>query len=188
MTSEFGLDTEHGGYDIFMRTSEPFHYQGVSEFWRRAAEAKTPKGNDTIYKGDYEGWFCAACAAYKTEDEYAKPKVAGEPPTCLVHDIPLDRISEESYFFRLSDYAEALLALYESQPDFVRPESRNNEVTSFVRGGLQDLSVSRLRTAVIRGVPVTDDPAHTIHVWFDAFNNYIILIVVDNIHSERADG
>ena len=188
MTSEFGLDADHGGYDIFMRTSEPFHYQGVSEFWRRAAKAKTPKGNDAIYKGHYEGWFCAACAAYKTEDEYAKPKAPGDPPTCLVHDTPLDRISEESYFFRLSDYAEALLALYESQPDFVRPESRNNEVTSFVRGGLQDLAVSRLRTAVSWGVPVPDDPEHTMYVWFDALINYITAIGFGNEERERAAG
>jgi len=188
MTSEFGLDTDHGGYDIFMRTSEPFHYQGVSELWRRAAKAKTPKGNDAIYKGHYEGWFCAACAAYKTEDEYAKPKAAGEPPTCLVHETPLDRISEESYFFRLSDYAEALLALYESRPDFVRPESRNNEVTSFVRGGLQDLAVSRLRTAVSWGVPVPDDPAHTMYVWFDALINYITAIGFGNEERERVAG
>ena len=102
MTGEFRLDAEHGGYDMFMRTSEPFHYQGVSEFWRRAAKAKTPKGNNAIYKGHYEGWFCAACAAYKTEDEYAKPVVAGDPPTCLIHETLLDRISEDSYFFRLS--------------------------------------------------------------------------------------
>ncbi|MGI9065692.1 MAG: methionine--tRNA ligase [Pyrinomonadaceae bacterium] len=188
MTSEFSLDADHGGYDIFMRTSEPFHYQGVSEFWRRAARAKTPKGNDAIYKGHYEGWFCAACAAYKTEDEYAKPRAAGEPPTCLVHETPLDRISEESYFFRLSDYAEALLSLYESEPDFVRPESRKNEVTSFVRGGLQDLSVSRLRTAVSWGVPVPDDPAHTMYVWFDALTNYITAIGFDNEERERAAG
>jgi methionyl-tRNA synthetase len=188
MTSEFALDTEHGGYDIFMRTSEPFHYQGVSEFWRRAASAQTPKGNSAIYKGHYEGWFCAACAAYKTEDEYAKPKAAGEPPTCLVHDTPLDRISEESYFFRLSDYAEALLALYESQPDFVRPESRNNEVVSFVRGGLQDLAVSRLRTAVSWGIPVPDDPAHTMYVWFEALINYVTAIGFGNDEREPAAG
>ena len=188
MTSEFALDTDHGGYDIFMRTSEPFHYQGVSEFWRRVAKAKTPKGNDAIYKGHYEGWFCAACAAYKTEDEYAKPKAPGDPPTCLIHDTPLDRISEESYFFRLSDYAEALLALYESRPNFVRPESRNNEVTSFVRGGLQDLAVSRLRTAVSWGVPVPDDPAHTMYVWFDALINYITAIGFGNEERERAAG
>src|SRR5205823_3918571 len=73
MTAAFGLDTEHGGYNIFMRTTEPFHYAGVSEFWRRVAKAKTPKGRAALYKGHYEGWFCAACAAYKTEDEYAKP-------------------------------------------------------------------------------------------------------------------
>jgi methionyl-tRNA synthetase len=188
MTAEFRLDTEHGGYDMFMRTSEPFHYQGVSEFWRRAAKAKTPKGNDAIYKGHYEGWFCAACAAYKTDDEYARPKSPNESPTCLIHEIPLDRISEESYFFRLSDYADALLALYESRPDFVQPESRNNEVTSFVRGGLQDLSVSRLKSSVSWGVPVPDDPDHTMYVWFDALINYITGIGFGNEERQRAVG
>jgi methionyl-tRNA synthetase len=188
MTAAFGVDTAHGGYDFFMRTSEPFHYRGVSEFWRRAARAKTPKGNDAIYKGHYEGWFCAPCAAYKTEDEYAKPTEAGQPPTCLVHETPLDRVSEESYFFRLSDYAEALLSLYDSRPDFVQPESRNNEVTSFVRGGLQDLSVSRLRSSVSWGVPVPDDPEHTMYVWFDALTNYITAIGFGNEEREKAVG
>jgi methionyl-tRNA synthetase len=188
MTAEFGLDTDHGGYDVFMRTSEPFHYEGVSELWRRAAKAKTPKGNDAIYKGRYEGWFCAPCAAYKTEDEYAKPAKEGEPPTCLIHETPLDRIAEESYFFRLSDYAEALLALYESRPDFVQPESRNNEVTAFVRGGLQDLSVSRLKSSVSWGVPVPDDPDHTMYVWFEALTNYITAIGFGNEERERAVG
>ncbi len=188
MTGAFGLDTAHGGYDIFMRTSEPFHYEGVSELWRRAAKAKTPKGNEAIYKGHYEGWFCAACAAYKTEDEYAKPKSPGEPPTCLVHDTPLDRISEESYFFRLSEYGDALLDLYKSRPDFVFPESRMNEVKSFVEGGLQDLSVSRLRTSVSWGVPVPDDPDHTMYVWFDALSNYITAIGFGNEERERAVG
>jgi methionyl-tRNA synthetase len=188
MTSEFGLDTAHGGYDIFMRTTEPFHYEGVSELWRRCAKAKTPKGNSAIYKGHYEGWFCAPCAAYKTEDEYQKPKNEGEPPTCLIHETPLDRVSEESYFFRLSDYDEALLSLFESRPDFVRPESRRNEVISFVRGGLQDLSVSRLKTSVSWGVPVPDDPAHTMYVWFDALTNYITAIGFGNEERERAVG
>ncbi len=188
MTAEFGLDTEHGGYDIFMRTSEPFHYEGVSEFWRRAARAKTPKGNEAIYKGHYEGWFCAACAAYKTEDEYAKPQNAGDPPTCLIHDTALDRVSEDSYFFRLSDYGDALLALYESRPDFVQPETRRNEVTSFVRGGLQDLSVSRLKSSVSWGVPVPDDPEHTMYVWFDALTNYITAIGFGNEQQNRAVG
>jgi methionyl-tRNA synthetase len=188
MTAEFRLDTDHGGYDMFMRTSEPFHYQGVSELWRRAAKAKTPKGNDALYKGHYEGWFCAPCAAYKTEDEYAKPAVAGEPPTCLIHETALDRVAEESYFFRLSDYAEALLALYESRPGFVQPESRNNEVMAFVRGGLQDLSVSRLKSSVSWGVPVPDDPNHTMYVWFDALTNYITAIGFGNEERERAVG
>lgn len=188
MTAEFRLDTNHGGYDMFMRTSEPFHYQGVSELWRRAAKAKTPRGNSAIFKGHYEGWFCAPCAAYKTEDEYAKPASPGGPPNCLVHETPLDRISEDSYFFRLSDYADALLELYESRPDFVQPESRKNEVKSFVSGGLQDLSVSRLRTSVSWGVPVPDDPDHTMYVWFDALTNYITAIGFGNEERERTVG
>jgi len=188
MTSEFGLDTAHGGYDIFMRTTEPFHYQGASELWRRCAKAKTPKGNDAIYKGHYEGWFCAACAEYKTEDEYQKPKTEGAPPTCLIHDTALDRVSEDGYFFRLSDYDEALLSVYESQPDFVRPESRRNEVISFVKGGLQDLSISRLKTSVSWGVPVPDDPEHTMYVWFEALINYITAIGFGNEEREKIVG
>jgi methionyl-tRNA synthetase len=188
MTAAFRLDTDHGGYDFFMRTSEPFHYEGVSELWRRAAKSKTPKGNDAIYKGHYEGWFCAPCAEYKTEDEYRQPENPGEPPTCLIHDTPLDRVSEESYFFRLSDYNEALLDLYSSRPDFVQPETRKNEVSAFVKGGLQDLSVSRLKTSVSWGVPVPDDPNHTMYVWFDALINYITAIGFGNEERERAVG
>jgi methionyl-tRNA synthetase len=188
MTSEFALDTAHGGYDIFMRTTEPFHYEGVSELWRRISKAKTPKGNDAIYKGHYEGWFCAPCAEYKTEDEYQKPKNEGDPPTCLIHDTPLDRVSEESYFFRLSDFDEALLSVFESRPDFVRPDYRRNEVISFVRGGLQDLSVSRLKTSVSWGVPVPGDPAHTMYVWFDALTNYITAIGFGNEERQKAVG
>src|SRR4030095_13553456 len=187
MTAEFGLDTEHGGYDIFMRTTEPFHYAGVSELWRRCARAQTPKGNDAIYKGHYEGWFCAACAEYKTEDEYRKAETEGAAPTCLIHDTQLDRVSEESYFFRLADYDQALLDVYRGR-DFVRPESRKNEVMAFVGGGLQDLSVSRLKTSVSWGVPVPDDPAHTIYVWFDALINYITAIGYGNEERKRAVG
>ena len=188
MTAAFGLDTAHGGYDVFMRTSEPFHYEGVSELWRRAAAAKTSSGKEAIYKGHYEGWFCAACAAYKTEDEYANPKNEGDPPTCLVHDTNLDRISEESYFFRLSEYADRLLELYESQPGFVFPQSRMNEVKSFVQGGLQDLSVSRKRSSVSWGVPVPGDPDHTMYVWFDALSNYITAIGFGNEERQRVAG
>jgi methionyl-tRNA synthetase len=187
MTAAFGLDTAHGGYDIFMRTTNAFHYEGVSELWRRVAKAKTPKGNDALYKGHYEGWFCAPCASYKTEDEYAAPSVPGAPPTCLIHETKLDRVSEESYFFRLSDYAGALLELYE-RPDFVRPEARRNEVKSFVAGGLQDLSVSRLKTSVSWGVPVPGDPDHTMYVWFDALSNYITAIGFGNKQQNSALG
>jgi methionyl-tRNA synthetase len=188
MTAAFGLDTAHGGYDIFMRTTEPFHYEGVSQLWRNLAKAKTPRGRDAIFKGHYEGWFCAACAEYKTEDEYQKNENPALPPTCLIHDTPLDRVSEESYFFRLSDYDEALLQLYESRPDFVQPEVRRNEVKSFVGGGLQDLSISRLRTSVSWGVPVPDDPAHTMYVWFEALTNYITAIGYGNEEREKAVG
>ncbi len=188
MTAEFGLDTEHGGYDIFMRTTFPFHATGVSKFWREVAKSKTPKGKDAIYKGHYEGWFCAPCAAYKTEDEYVKPKNEGDPPLCLIHETPLDRVSEESYFFRLSDYDEALLDLYETRPDFIRPDSRRNEVMSFVRGGLQDLSISRMRCSVSWGIPVPDDPSHSIYVWFDALTNYITAIGYGNDEREQAVG
>jgi len=184
----FGLDGAHGGYDIFMRTTASFHYAGVQEFWRRVARARTPKGRAAIYKGHYEGWFCAACAAYKTEDEYIKPPTADESPRCLVHEAPLDRVSEESYFFRLSDYGEALLELYERRPDFVWPEERRNEVVSFVRAGLQDLSVSRLKSSVAWAIPVPDDPAHTVYVWFDALTNYITAIGFGNEERERAIG
>jgi len=188
VTSAFGLDTEHGGYDTFMRTTYPFHAEGVSKFWRQVAHSKTPKGREAIYKGHYEGWFCAPCAAYKTEDEYSKPQQLDQPPLCLIHEAALDRVSEESYFFRLSDYGDALLELYESRPDFIRPEARRNEVMSFVRSGLQDLSVSRLRSSVGWGIPVPDDPAHTIYVWFDALTNYITAIGYGNEERERAVG
>ncbi|HEY0321089.1 MAG TPA: methionine--tRNA ligase [Pyrinomonadaceae bacterium] len=184
----FDLDTMHGGYDIFMRTTEPFHYQGVSELWRRVAGNLSPKGRENIYKGFYEGWFCASCAAYKTEDEYRKSEQEGEPPLCLEHNIPLDRVAEESYFFRLSDYAETLLELYENRADSVRPDSRRNEVISFVKSGLQDLSVSRLKTSVYWAIPVPDDPAHTIYLWIDALSNYITAIGFGNEEREGVAG
>jgi len=188
MTAQFALDTEHGGYDIFMRTTYPFHAEGVSKFWREVAKSRTPKGRDAIYKGHYEGWFCAPCAAYKTEDEFIKPGHAGESPLCMIHETPLDRVSEESYFFRLSDYGEALIELYESRPDFIRPDSRRNEVMSFVQGGLQDLSVSRVRSSVKWGIPVPDDSSHSIYVWFDALTNYITAVGYGNEERERAVG
>jgi methionyl-tRNA synthetase len=188
MFAAYQLDGAHGGYDIFMRTTEPFHYEGVAQFWRKIAAAKTPKGREAIYKSFYEGWFCAPCATFKTEDEYVKPARDGDAPLCAIHEAPLDRVSEESYFFRLSDYGDALLALYESRPDFIRPDARRNEVTSFVSRGLQDLSVSRLKSSVSWAIPVPDDPAHTIYIWLDALTNYATAIGWGNEERERAVG
>lgn len=175
MFADFGLDPDHGGYDIFMRTTEPFHYEGVQHLWREIAKNKTPKGNETIYKGFYEGWFCAPCAAYKTEDEYFTPDGA-DTPHCLIHERPLDRVAEESYFFRLSDYGDTLLEIIEKDPQRIRPEARRNEVIAFIKRGLQDLSVSRLKTSVTWGIPVPDDEAHVMYVWLDALSNYITAI------------
>ena len=175
MFRDFGLDPENGGYDTFMRTTEPFHYEGVQHLWREIAKNKTPKGNDTIYKGFYEGWFCAPCAAFKLEDEYYTPE-GSETPFCKIHERPLDKVSEESYFFRLSDYDEFLIDLIEGKPDMVRPEARRNEVLSFVRGGLQDLSISREKKSVAWGVPVPGDENHVMYVWLDALSNYITAI------------
>ncbi|HEX8161369.1 MAG TPA: methionine--tRNA ligase [Pyrinomonadaceae bacterium] len=188
MFAAYRLDREGGGYDIFMRTTEPFHYEGVANLWRRIAAAQTPKGREAIYKGFYEGWFCAPCATFKTEEEYVKPEREGDAPLCAIHESPLDRVSEESYFFRLSDYADALLALYRSRPDFVRPEARRNEVVSFVSRGLQDLSISRLKSSVSWAIPVPDDPAHTIYIWLDALANYVTAIGWGNGERERAVG
>ena len=177
--AEFGLNTEQGGYDIFMRTSEPFHYEGVQHFWREIAKNKTPKGNETIYKGFYDAWFCAACAEFKTEKEF-ELRDGEEIPRCLIHETPLDKVSEESYFFRLSDYDEILLATIEKNPRLIRPESRRNEVVSFIKSGLQDLSISREKKSVAWGVPVPDDENHTMYVWMDALSNYITALGYGN--------
>jgi len=111
MTSEFGLDADHG---VTTTSCAPgsFSLPGVSEFWRRQL-SKTPKGNDAIYRATTRAGFVPPARRTRLKT-ICKPKSAGEPPTCLVHETPLDRISEESYFFRLSDYAEALLAFYEA--------------------------------------------------------------------------
>lgn len=183
MFHDFGLDGENGGYDIFMRTTEPFHYEGARHLWREIAKNKTPKGNDAIYKGFYEGWFCAPCAEYKTEDQYFMLE-GSDTPQCLIHERPLDKVSEESYFFRLSDYDEFLIDLIEKDANLVRPEARKNEVLSFVRGDLQDLSISRQKSSVSWGVPVPGDDAHVMYVWLDALSNYITAIGYGN--AERA--
>jgi methionyl-tRNA synthetase len=175
----FGLND----YDVFMRTSEPFHYEAVQNLWRQIAVNQTPKGNETIYKGFYEAWFCPNCAEFKTETEY-ELRDGEDVPRCLIHERSLDRVAEESYFFRLSDYGEFLLETIEANSNLIRPEARRNEVVSFIKSGLQDLSISRENRSVYWGVPVPDDANHTIYLWVDALSNYITAIGYGNEEKE----
>ncbi|MBX3282125.1 MAG: methionine--tRNA ligase [Acidobacteria bacterium] len=186
MFASFGLDTANDGYDIFMRTTEPYHYAGAQAFWLEIAKNKTPKGNSTIYKGFYEGWFCAPCAEFKTEEQYFIPD-GSEQPHCPIHERPLDKVAEESYFFRLSDYQDFLIETIEAAPSRIRPEARRNEVLSFVRGGLQDLSISRQRSAVSWGIPVPGDEEHVMYVWLDALSNYITALGYGSGDSSKLD-
>lgn len=146
--------------DDFIRTTQPRHEERVQRWWRRCVE----RGD--IYLGEYEGWYCVADEAYYTEKEL----VDGKAPSGR----PVERVREESYFFRLSNYTDALLKLYESRPEMIQPEGRRNEVLSFLREGLRDLSVSR--TTFTWGIAVPDDPRHVIYVWFDALFNYLTAI------------
>jgi methionyl-tRNA synthetase len=146
-------------YDRWIRTIDAHHEQTVQKLWTILDE------RGWIYKGSYEGWFCGYCNEFKdVEDDEASP-------LCPIHQRPLDRVAEESYFFKLSEFQKPLLELYESHPEFVQPDVRRNEVISFVSGGLKDLSISR--ASVKWGIPVPNDPSHTVYVWFDALINYI---------------
>lgn len=147
------------GYDRWIRTTDPAHERAVQELW------KLLEKNGHIYKGHYEGWFCPNCAEFK------EVEAGVENPACPIHEKPLDRVAEESYFFRLSAFQEPLLDYYKAHPEFVQPEARRNEVISFVSGGLKDLSVSRV--SVKWGIPVPGDERHTMYVWLDALSNYI---------------
>jgi methionyl-tRNA synthetase len=157
-------------YDHWIRTTDEYHKKGVSALWRKVTE------NGYIYKSKYEGWYCVGCNGFLSEDE-TLPGV-DDIPICKTHERSLDRLAEESYFFRLSALQDRLLEYYETHPNFIRPESRRNEVLSFVRGGLNDLSISRV--SVKWGIPVPDDPAHTMYVWFDALTNYITAVGYGN--------
>ena len=148
-------------YDKFIRTTDPEHIEFVKEVFQKSYE----RGD--IYLGEYEGWYCVGCEEFKSESELAEGK------SCPIHLKPCEYIREPSYFFRLSKYQERLLNLYKSLPRFVRPESRRNEIVSFVKQGLKDLSVTRPRSRVKWGIEVPFDPEHTIYVWFDALFNYL---------------
>ena len=156
----------------WIRTTDDYHKQGVAELWRRLRD------NGYLYKGSYEGWYCGSCNEFYNESEAIKNDAG--VLVCPTHTVTaLDFITkEESYFFKLSEFQDKLLEYYEKNPNFIRPEVRRNEVISFVSGGLKDLSVSR--TSVKWGIPVPDDPEHTIYVWFEALSNYITAIGYGN--------
>ncbi|WJR74951.1 methionine--tRNA ligase [Bradyrhizobium sp. NP1] len=149
-------------FDRFIRTTEAQHHRSSQEIWRRMQE------NGDIYIDAYAGWYSVRDEAYYAEDEttVGEDSVRRGP-----QGTPVEWVEEKSYFFRLSAYQDRLLALYESQPDFIGPDARRNEVMSFVRRGLKDLSISR--TTFDWGVKVPNDPEHVMYVWVDALTNYI---------------
>src|SRR6201994_4883142 len=143
-------------YNDFIRTTEPRHKQSVQRLFTLLKE------RGYIYKGFYTGQYCVT-------DEAWVDVGPGEP--CPDGVRITETVTEENYFFKLSAFERKLLELYEEQPDFIRPETRRNEVMSFVRGGLRDLSISR--TSFTWGIPVPDAPGHVMYVWLDALNNYV---------------
>ena len=145
--------------DDFIRTTEPRHEKVVQEVFRRLM------ASGDIYKGEYEGWYCVPCETYVPEAQM------GEGQTCPDCHRPLTKMTEETYFFRLSKYAEPLLKFYEEHPDAIMPKKRYNEVVSFIKSGLRDQSISR--TTLKWGIPLPGDEAHVIYVWFDALINYL---------------
>lgn len=144
-------------YDYFIRTTDPSHEAGV-----QAVFEKLLKSGD-IYLGSYEGLYCSSCEAFYDESELKEKN-------CPVHGRPVERVSEETYFFKLAKYEGALLEHYAAHPDFLSPRYRAQEIINFVKSGLKDISVSR--TKVTWGVPVRSDSKHTVYVWFDALLNY----------------
>ncbi len=147
-------------YDDFIRTTEPRHKRGAQELWRALEKA------GHIYKGTYSGQYCIY------DNLYVDATGPGAPcPEC---GRPTETVCEENYYFKLSAFEKKLLRHYEAHPEFIRPETRHNEVISFVRAGLRDLSISR--STFQWGVPVPDDPKHVMYVWLDALSNYITAI------------
>jgi methionyl-tRNA synthetase len=149
-------------YDRFIRTTDADHRAAVEQMWKRIYA----KGD--FYLADYDALYCVGCEGWKTDDDLI---VENGEKLCPIHRKPVERIKERNWFFRLSKYADRILALYQEQPTFVRPESRRNEVAEFVRGGLRDLSVSR--NTVKWGIPVPGDPEQVLWVWLDALTNYL---------------
>ncbi|MBR4696650.1 MAG: methionine--tRNA ligase [Selenomonadaceae bacterium] len=149
----------HISHDDFIRTTEERHQRVVQEIFRRIYE----KGD--IYKGSYKGLYCTPCESYWTEHQLDEN---GCCPDC---HRPVQEVSEEAYFFKLSKYADRVLAYIEENPEFIQPVSRRNEMINFIKQGLEDLCISR--TSFDWGIPVPTDPKHVIYVWFDALTNYL---------------
>lgn len=148
-------------YNSFVRTTDSHHVSAAQEFWKRCEE------NGDIEKKLYEVKYCVGCELEKTDSEL----IDG---CCPLHPtLEIEIINEENYFFKLSNYQEKLLGLYKSNPDFVVPKSRLNEITKFVESGLEDFSISRLKEKMPWGVPVPGDEDHVMYVWFDALVSYI---------------
>jgi len=159
ISAEFRALWERMGltHDDFIRTTSARHKQGVQALWRKIRD------NGYIYQGTYTGQYCVS------DELYVDAVGPGAPcPDC---GRPTETVHEENYYFKLSAFQDQLIRLYTEQPDFIRPETRRNEVLSFVRGGLRDLSISR--STFSWGIPVPDDPKHVVYVWLDALANYI---------------
>ncbi|WP_339252584.1 methionine--tRNA ligase [Sporosarcina sp. FSL W8-0480] len=152
-------------YDDLIRTTEERHKSIVEKIFKKFLD------NGDIYKGEYEGWKCVPCESYFTEAQLED----GNCPDC---HRPVERVSEESYFFNMKKYADRLLKFYEDNPTFIEPESRKNEmINNFIKPGLEDLSVSRM--SFDWGIKVVGDPKHVIYVWVDALTNYITALGYD---------
>ena len=152
-------------YDRYIRTTDDYHVSAIQKIF------KTLYDKGDIYKGVYKGMYCKPCESFWTESQL----VDGKCPDC---GRPVEEAEEEAYFFRLSNYAERILKLYADEPEFLQPETRKNEMISFINQGLDDLSVSR--TSVKWGIPVDFDPGHTVYVWVDALSNYITALGYEN--------
>ncbi len=151
-------------YDNFIRTTDIQHIRAAQEFWLRS------KANGFIYKKPYKIKYCVGCELEKTESELENGK-------CPLHpNSEIEIIEEENYFFKFSEFQKKLLELYKNNPEFVVPQHRFNEVKKFVEMGLEDFSISRLKTKMPWGIEVPDDPEHVMYVWFDALINYISAI------------
>ena len=172
LASEFRSVAEmlHVSFDDFIRTTQPRHVQTCQMLWRRLREA------GQIYLGSYTGWYSVRDEAFYGEDELVR---RADGSLAAPTGSSVDRVSEPSYFFRLSDWSERLLQLYDDQPNFVGPAGSRNEVLSFVRSGLRDLSISR--TSSRWGIAVPDDPEHVMYVWFDALANYLSALGWDGL-------